>query len=87
MHRFTRAVRAVRDRIRRTIRRVTDWWQEHRDRVTEQHGYADMLTDLFLTAAELLVDNLRVRYLIRAFAHAYVWVIRAFGPHPDPGWI
>jgi hypothetical protein len=86
MHRFIRAVSAVRDHTRRLVRRVTDWWQRHRDRVTDQHGYAEMLTDLFLTAAELLVDSLRVRYLIRAFTHAYVWILRAFGPPPAPGW-
>lgn len=86
MHRFTRAVRTVRDGTRNTTRRFTRWWRQHRDRVTDQHGYAEMLTEVILAAVELFVDSYRIRCLARAITSAYVWILRAFGPPPHQAW-
>ena len=78
--RLQRHARRCADRVgvvvERLLERAGEWWQWHRTRIVEEHGYAEALTAVLLEAVELLTASLRVCYLAHELLAVYVAVLR-----------
>ncbi|QIG42061.1 hypothetical protein G5V58_04095 [Nocardioides anomalus] len=84
-----RQIKKVLLALHRELQRLADaigiWAQRRRDQYAADPGYAEALVRVAIAAADLLLDNRRIRSFAFQLAEALLAVLRGRGRRLDPG--